>query len=183
MKKIVILGGTFNPVHKTHSYILEQALLQLNCDEKYYLINNIPPHKNKGNIANNHRLNMLKIQAKIDNAKIIDYELKSEQISYTYNTIKYLCEKWKNTKIYFLIGQDNINTLDTWYKIEKLRKLVEFIGVKRKGEGEFCNKFKINLITIDPTNISSTKVRLGEFNFCNKLVADYIKKHNLYQKD
>lgn len=182
MKSIVILGGTFNPVHKTHSYILDKAYKQLNACCKYYLINNIPPHKKISNITNKHRLEMLQIQAKLDNSKIIDYELKQDKISYTYDTIKYLKNKNPDIKIYFLIGGDNVLNLHSWYKIEKLVKMVTFIGVLRKGIKPVKNEFNIEYINVNLSSTSSTKIRSGQYFLCSKPVQQYILKNNLYSR-
>lgn len=174
------MGGTFNPVHLIHSYILSESAKVLNASEKYYLINNIPPHKEKFNISNQHRLNMLQIQANIDGSKIIDYELYSDEISYTYKTIKYLKKKNPNWDIYFLIGQDNVNILDTWYEIEKLKKLVTFIGIERKGISMENTDVKyINLKNI--SDVSSTSIRNRDFSNVNSNVLSYIIENNLYK--
>lgn len=181
MKKVVILGGTFNPVHFMHSKILQSGMELVGATEKYYLINNIPPHKQKHSIDNKHRLNMLQLQCNADNAKIIDYELQNDCISYTYNTILYLKDKNPNWDIYFLIGQDNINILSKWHEIEKLSKLVTFVGCKRLNEvcqtSKYCNIF----LDIEQSDCSSTNIRLGNYKHCNKDVYNYIKKHNLYK--
>lgn len=180
MKKVVILGGTFNPVHKTHSYILEQAKIQLFAEEKYYLINNIPPHKKKYTISNHHRLEMLKLQASLDGSKIIDYELHINEISYTYNTIKYLKAKHPCWDIYFLIGQDNVSTLHNWYKIEELKKLVTFVGVKRLNQNNFINNDVKIFIDVIVSDLSSTQIRKQQIHGCEKSVENYIKLHKLY---
>lgn len=39
MKEIGLLGGSFNPAHKGHIYISEQALDKLKLDEVWWLIN------------------------------------------------------------------------------------------------------------------------------------------------
>lgn len=177
-KKVVILGGTFDPVHKQHSYILNEAQRQLDCDEKYYLINKCPPHKNKTCTSDIDRLNMLQIQASLDNSKIITNELSRGGISYTYDTILELKKQHPEWEIYFLIGQDNANTLNSWYQIQNLKNLLTFVIVKR---GDISmNKLSSCYININVSNYSSTKVRFGNYNIVSPAVRKYILNKKVY---
>ena len=45
MKKIAILGGTFNPPHLGHLIIASEVQAQLNFDEIWFMPNQEPPHK------------------------------------------------------------------------------------------------------------------------------------------
>ena len=47
MKKIGILGGTFNPPHIGHLIIANEVLDALNLDEIRFMPNYVPPHKEK----------------------------------------------------------------------------------------------------------------------------------------
>ena len=45
MKKIGILGGTFNPIHNTHVEIARAALANYNLSEVWVMPAKIPPNK------------------------------------------------------------------------------------------------------------------------------------------
>lgn len=58
--------------------------------------------------------------AEFPNFKICDIELKdrNKKLIYTYNTARLLTKKYKNQyQFYFLIGADQLNNIERWYKI------------------------------------------------------------------
>ena len=59
MKKVGILGGTFDPVHIGHLIIADQVLNICGLDEIRFMPNNLPPHKEKHPVRVKDRLNML----------------------------------------------------------------------------------------------------------------------------
>ncbi len=60
MKKIGILGGTFNPPHIGHLIIANEVLDALNLDEIRFMPNYVPPHKEESQeVSATDRLAML----------------------------------------------------------------------------------------------------------------------------
>ena len=45
MKRIGIMGGTFDPVHNGHLLLGRQARSEYGLDEIWYMPSHIPPHK------------------------------------------------------------------------------------------------------------------------------------------
>ena len=50
MKKIGVLGGTFDPIHNGHLYIAYEAYKKLNLDQIIFMVAGKPPHKREKNI-------------------------------------------------------------------------------------------------------------------------------------
>ena len=61
------------------------------------------------------------------------FELERGGVSYTYDTMEALREREPDVQFYFIIGGDMIDSLHTWYRIDELVELVQFVGVKRPG--------------------------------------------------
>jgi nicotinate-nucleotide adenylyltransferase len=98
-----------------------------------------------------------KVFKKFDKVQLCDYEINQQKASYSIDTVNYLKDLYKPSKIYFIIGEDNLKTLDKWYEIDKLKSLVEFVVASRKGfESKKAKEFKNLDINID---ISSTSLR------------------------
>jgi len=75
-------------------------------------------------------------------------------------------------KISFVIGADNLLTLNKWKNIDELKKLIDFLVVSR--DNKKSNEFKTINLNI---NISSTEIRKNPENYKNylpEIVADEI---------
>ncbi|BAK74485.1 MAG: nicotinate (nicotinamide) nucleotide adenylyltransferase [Arcobacter sp.] len=156
--RIAIFGGSFDPVHIAHVAIVEAALENLNIDKLIIVPTYLNPFKNSFYLKPEIRFELLtKVFQKFKKVEISNYEINQKKVSYTVDTVNYLNSLYQPTKIYFILGEDNIENLDKWYKINDLKKMVEFVVATRKGfESNKAKEFKILDINID---ISSTLLR------------------------
>ena len=188
MKKVGILGGTFDPIHNAHIIFSECAYDQLGLDEMLIMPSPNPPHKDKNKITPlDDRINMIKLALE-EHPKLTfsDFELKREGKVYTYETLKLFKSEHPDTEIYFLVGEDSLFNIDKWYKPEEIfanckivtsvRELMEYdknnknaadYVEERKGktfEEEIENHKKqfnaeIFVLKLGNIDISATKVR------------------------
>ncbi|WP_078379625.1 nicotinate-nucleotide adenylyltransferase [Sutcliffiella halmapala] len=160
MKKIGIMGGTFDPPHLGHLLIAKDVQYALSLDEVWFMPNHIPPHKQLKSLTNTElRIEML--EAAIQNQpsfRLETIELEREGPSYTYDTIILLKERHKNTEFYFIIGADMVEYLPKWHRIKELVEQVNFIGVKRPGYSITTN-FPIIEVETPQFDVSSTMIR------------------------
>ncbi len=162
MKRIGILGGTFNPIHLGHLAIAEEAKEKLGLDQVLFIPCNLPPHKTMPGLAKaQNRLQMVKLAIKDNKSFVLcDYEIKKKGKSYSIDTIKYLKDKYPDeTRFYFIIGADTALTLHSWKKIKELKKLVTFVAVNRLGYNEAKPKIKVKAINMVNLEISSSYIR------------------------
>ena len=76
MKKIGILGGTFNPLHNGHMYMAYESKEVLGLDEIILMPNFIPPHKDANERDPSDALEMLeRVFSARKGFKISTYEL------------------------------------------------------------------------------------------------------------
>lgn len=187
MKKVGILGGTFNPPHIGHLIMANEVYHALNLDEVRFMPNAIAPHKIiDGDPTAMEREKMVEIAiAPYPQFKIEMIEIERGGVSYTYDTMVELLKREENTKFYFIIGGDMIDSLHTWYKIDELMELVQFVGIKRPGT---LSETDYNVLMIDAPeiNLSSTLIRnrLKTGQTIQFLLPDdvehYIRKEGLY---
>ena len=112
--KIGIYGGAFNPVHLSHMEIVKELLKRKYLD-KIIIVPVGNYYKKDELIDFQDRYNMLKLVFKNKNIIISDFENQNKVI-YTYQTLDYFQNKYKNDEIYFITGADNIRQITTWKK-------------------------------------------------------------------
>lgn len=187
-KRIGILGGTFNPPHLAHLITAQYVGEALGLDSVYFMPSAIPPHKHgKQTIDSQHREMMVRLAIQ-DNPlfQIEMYEIHQGGINYTYDTIRYLKKKHQNSQLYFIIGADMIENLPTWYRIDDLVKIINFVGVNRPGY-HITTPYPMIHLDIPSMAISSTQIRLHVQEkksiryVVPQLVAEYINEKGLYQ--
>ena len=193
--KLAILSGTFNPIHKAHIAVAKYVKEKFQYDEILIIPAYNPPLKDNCESAL-HRLNMVKLAIENEKGLIlsaIEYENRGK--SYSYLTVKKLCERYKiENKLGFIIGTDAYVGLKSWQNCGDLKKSVDFIVFEReiKFEDErvkTLQKEGFNLIKAElPFNdISSTEIRKRIKNNENvsslvtKSVEDYIYENGLYK--
>ena len=101
MKKIGVLGGSFNPVHREHVNMVLAAMNAFSIDEFIVMPTYISPHKKNADLcAPEKRLEMLKLAFKgYKRVTISDYEIKSEGISFTYLTLEHLKKEYQKAHL------------------------------------------------------------------------------------
>lgn len=199
MKRIGILGGTFDPVHLGHLIIAENTAEQVHLDEVMFIPSKTPPLKNINNISEPvHRLNMLKLAVRGNPGFVInDVEINSEgsEPDYTVNTLLKLREQYINeqVKFYLIIGMDQLINLDKWKDPGKLFLLSEVVVINRPGylvtqvENEYSRQ--AIMVPVPNIDISSTDIRyrISENRSIKYLVTpeveNYIYEHKLYKQD
>ncbi len=174
MKKIGILGGTFNPVHNTHIRIAKTALVEGGLSEVWLMPAKIPPHKTGQDIVDgSHRYNMLKLALKSENNIFpSDFELVRESVSYTSDTLVALNKEFPNEEFFLIIGGDSVLYLEDWHEPQVIFDNCSILYVAREGsEIEKCENHIENVlkpafhnVTISPfdfkfDNVSSTDIR------------------------
>ena len=199
MKKIGILGGTFNPIHNAHLAMAQAAYEQYGLDEVWFMPSGSPPHKKNKKIASaEHRKRM--VQFAIDDVahfRFSDFELRREGTTYTRDTLKLLCERNPKSQFYFILGGDSLRDFATWYHPEEIVRYCRILAVARNGVSfeeleRACKKYSSEMggeflpVRMNPIVISSEDIRerigkgMSVQGLCPEIVNRYISIHGLY---
>ncbi|WP_053367207.1 nicotinate-nucleotide adenylyltransferase [Bacillus sp. FJAT-27245] len=187
MKKVGILGGTFNPPHQGHLIIANEVCHSLGLHEIWFMPNQEPPHKHKAAGAlDADRVAMLEAAIKGNKLfKVEKAELERQGPSYTFETMKILAERYPDCQFYFIIGADMVEYLPKWHKIDELLNLVTFVGVQRPGYS-METPYPIETVEVPAIDLSSSMIRerLREGKTVQYLlperVISYIGENKLY---
>lgn len=199
IKKTAIFGGTFNPPHLGHRFMVEGVAKLPEIEKVLVMPAKTPPHKSGEIVSPEHRVNMCRIAFDgVEKTEICLDELSLEGKNYTVKTLKYLRQKGIENPVW-VIGADSLVNFHKWYMFEEILSLAELYVYMRQGisnesvlsakENLEKSGAKITLLNILPPEISSSQIRQEIKNkiynnmFLNPKVLEYIKTHSLYKDE
>ncbi len=130
VKKLGIMGGSFDPIHKGHLVAAEAMESALGLTQVLFVPAYISPFKlGKGRASGKDRYAMVELAiAGHPSWQATTMELERGGVSYSYDTIvdlrKLYGPEWE---FYFLVGADSIWSLDKWYRIKEALDLSTFL--------------------------------------------------------
>ncbi len=134
MRKIGVLGGSFNPPHNDHIRIAEYIKENLKLDDFIIVPNAQPPHKDTCHVDFAHRRRMLELLIKnCSNISISDIENDPSVPHFTTDLIDKLNNLYKDCAIFFCMGMDSLIYLDEWRDGLKLSDKCNLVVIGRKG--------------------------------------------------
>lgn len=194
--KLCVFQGTFNPIHNAHLGAAEYIIEKFKYDKILFIPAFKPPHKDYDENLSIHRLNMVKLAVSRNTHFLVsDIEFNRQGKSYTYLTI---CELYKiyniDGKIKFIIGTDAFKNIESWYKPDELKTLVDFMVFIRENDFNpkeferlkelgYCFEF----MPMEFNDISSTEIRervkrgQSVAGLVPPEVEEYIRKYELYK--
>lgn len=200
MKKIGIMGGTFNPIHMGHLIIAERAREQFQLDEILFIPCGVPYMKDKKEVPSGEiRAEMTKLA--VEENPFFDIsmiEVEKAGNTYTYETLNCLHDKNPNTEFYFILGADSLWNIENWKEPEKIFADCHILAAVRNNKSlEDMEKqitylkekydASIFLLQTSRIEISSSMIRAAvrEGKSIRYLVPDavydYIIKNKLYK--
>jgi len=170
MRRIGLMGGSFNPIHLAHAALARSALCGGYVDEVWVLPTGNPPHKREGLADKESRYDMACLAVDGEaNICVSRAEIDREGTIYSVDTLTLLRSQNPDCELYFIIGEDTLFQLHTWRRIEDVITLCTFLVCQRPGEddsaagsmadGWRARGAKIVFMRAPEMNISSTMVR------------------------
>ncbi len=113
----------------------DQALHQFELDEVLWIPAGQPPHKEVAlGVSATDRLEMVKLAiAGHSRFRWSDLEIQRQGYSYTVETMEHLVETVPETQWFWIIGADALQDLPSWYQVEQLIELCDWIVAPRVG--------------------------------------------------
>lgn len=174
-KKIGIYGGSFNPFHYGHLLLARMALTDFGLDEVIIVPCNQSNYKDKQIEVNGHeRLQLIyRSLVGIENISASSIEIERGGITKTIDTIEYFKYQYPKDDLFLICGLDTEKKIDTWYKIEEIKKLSTIIYA---GKDFFMPEINIRSSII--------RERIKNFKSVDGMLSDFalgfINQRNLY---
>jgi nicotinate-nucleotide adenylyltransferase len=204
IRRIVLFGGTFDPVHLGHTAVAQAAARQLDAEQVIFVPAKVSPLKGFFPFAPDaDRLRMLE-RALAGQARcaVSDCELRRAAPSYTLDTVRCFQQQYgPQASLHWLLGADGIGDLVHWYKIQELIDACHVTALRRPGypapdfrrfEPQWgpqrVAKLQQDVIETPLVDISSTEVRrrlaAGEdvSGMLHPDVLSYIRARQLYRE-
>ena len=198
VKKIGILGGTFDPIHIGHLILAQTALSEYELDEILFLPSG-GSYMKENVLSKNHRLQMTKLAIE-DNPDFKISTLETDRIgnSYSYETLLFLTKNNPDYEYFFIVGADTLFSIEHWKNPEQVMKCATLLVAIRPGfpndiiQNQMLylqNKYQSNIKLLISKNIeiSSTDIRnkvrdgLSVKYLVTENVLTYIKDNDIYK--
>jgi nicotinate-nucleotide adenylyltransferase len=206
--RIAILGGTFDPIHNGHLAAAQSVADTFQVDEVHFVPAFSPPHKQSRGITSPfHRFTMVGLATiSIDRFRTSTIEVDALEKRYTVETLKAMHQIYPGAELFFIIGTDMYQEIETWKNFRQLFDLSHLVIVNRPGfpfredvapfkilkEGEevtLPQNTSVFYLPFVEQPISSTAIRderkRGECvsQWLPPLVWNYIEKNKLYSQN
>lgn len=147
MKRIGILAGTFDPVHKGHISFALQALEAAGLDKVVFAPEPRPRHKEDVTHIS-HRIAMLQLATKAY-TKLGVLELPDKQFTVA-KSLPRLIQKYPDAVLVMLIGTDVLGHISVWPHVRSLLKQVGLVVAVRGQKDERQAFLLLSQLPVEP---------------------------------
>lgn len=188
MTAVCVFGGTFDPIHNAHLQIASEAVAAFHLDRVLFVPAANPPHKQASQMTPfEHRFRMVELACEGRRMFEPSRLEEGEGASYSIDTIEHLKPSLKSADtLYFLIGSDAFDEIESWHRWQDLVREVQFIVVSRPGARfRIPPDARVHRLDGLALHISSTDIRerLARHEATPEVPASvraYIDAHRLY---
>jgi nicotinate-nucleotide adenylyltransferase len=160
-QRVAVFGGSFDPIHNGHLALAGEVISRGLADEVWLMVTPQNPHK-QDKILSDERLRFQMAQLAVegmDGVKACDFEFSLPRPSYTLTTLTALDEAFPDKEFCLLIGADNWEKFDRWYKGDEILSRYGIIVYPRGCEDEPPLPSGVRWLPAKLYDISSTMVR------------------------
>ncbi|MFI3172105.1 MAG: nicotinate-nucleotide adenylyltransferase [Eubacteriales bacterium] len=200
--KVGIVGGTFNPIHVGHLMLGEYAYEEFLLDAIWFMPNGNPPHKDANTFSISTKARIAMVELAITGTSyfhLSKHEIEKESVSYSYKTMKELCEKYPENEFYFIVGSDSLFSLEQWKKPELLFEYCTILVACRENmdlkrvhqhidylKEKYACKMKLLQMPLLEVSSSNIRSRLQENKSVKyivpEVVHEYMTTNRLYNE-
>jgi len=192
VRRIGVLGGTFDPVHLGHLVTAQQVAEALDLRQVIFTPAGRPWQKSARQVTDpEHRLAMVEL-AIADNPTFTVSRVDVDRPGATYavDTLRDLAQEFPHTDVKFIVGADALQGFATWREPDAILAAAQLVAVTRPGyELADCGlpPGSFTTVSITGVDVSSSDCRRRVRNghtlryLVPAPVLEYIAAHGLYQ--
>lgn len=138
--RILVFGGSFDPVHRGHLALLRSAARELRPDRIVLLPTGRPPHKAAPAASFADRKALLRAALKAAGARglaaktrIDGFEARGPGPHYSYRSLRHLRGRWPSAEFFLLLGSDQLAYFPHWRRREEVLRACRLVAGLRRG--------------------------------------------------
>jgi nicotinate-nucleotide adenylyltransferase len=193
VKRVGIMGGTFDPVHHGHLVAASEVASRFQLDEVVFVPAGQPWQKAAAAVSPAEDRYLMTVIATASNPRfrVSRVDIDRDGPTYAVDTLRDLRGEYgPDVQLYFITGADALARILSWREPEQLFELAHFIGVTRPGfelSDDHLPEHAVSLVEVPAMAISSTacraRVAIGDpvWYLVPDGVVQYIAKRHLYR--
>lgn len=144
-RRIGILGGTFDPIHRGHLDAGAVAERVLGLSRVFVIPSSVPPHRRQTWSSAFHRFAMVAMAvAEHPNWRASDLELRHDGPSYTATTLKQFHDRgYPPSELFFIVGADAFADIASWRDYPRILDWTHFVVVSRPGHPAGALRYRL----------------------------------------
>lgn len=193
VRRIGIMGGTFDPIHHGHLVAASEVADHFRLDEVVFVPTGQPWQKGEVTVSPAEDRYLMTVIATASNPRfhVSRVDIDRQGPTYTVDTLRDLREQYgPKAELFFITGADALERILSWKDTDQVFSLAHFIGVTRPGfhlSDAHLPADTVSLIQVPAMAISSTdcraRVAAGQpvWYLVPDGVVQYIAKRGLYR--
>ncbi|NLF00113.1 MAG: nicotinate-nucleotide adenylyltransferase [Anaerolineales bacterium] len=170
IRRLGVLGGTFDPPHYAHLALAENSRVQLELDLVLFVPAGHPPHKLVEPPSPVHKRVAMVEAAIADNPAFILSRVDVERPGphFTVRTLSLIHDEYPQAELFFIIGEDSLAEFHKWRDPAGIVRLARLAVMRRpgwqadverleQGVPEVCGR--VSWLDVPLLDISSTELR------------------------
>ena len=193
VRRIGIMGGTFDPIHHGHLVAASEVAGRFGLDEVVFVPTGQPWQKADEKVSPAEDRYLMTVIATASNPRFTTSRVDIDRggPTYTIDTLRDLRKQYGDqAELYFITGADALEKILSWKDVDEMFDLAHFIAVTRPGfelSDAHLPEDVVSLVTVPAMAISSTdcraRVAAGQpvWYLVPDGVVQYIAKRHLYR--
>jgi nicotinate-nucleotide adenylyltransferase len=170
MIRVLVFGGTFDPVHNGHLAIARQARVGAGADAVWFVPAAIAPLRDPPKASPEDRFALVEEACDSGDPGLaaVDIAIRRGGISYTADVMDALRAEYPDLDLVVLLGADAARTINAWHRSADLLRSETFVIVNRSGLPELdaaeaarlgYTAARTMLLSVDSPDVSASDIR------------------------